>query len=188
MDKEMKSIDPVGSDFDEHLESELKDPEMAAYFINAAIEEHDANYLKVALGKVVRLHGVTEISKIAGLNRESIYKMLSLDGNPGFENILQILNACGLEIAVHPKGQIGAKAQDAQLTYVLKSDLKNMISEIAETTARAYVRLNKTRPKAKSLPRDTEIANLKKLANETYRMKSRAKSSKATGKRVTKKS
>jgi len=123
MNKDIKYVNPVGSDFDEQLKGDLKDPEIAAHFINASVEENDSHYLKVALGKVVRIHGLTEISKMAKLNRESIYKMLGPDSNPSFVNIIEILDACGLKITVQPKGLIAPRDQKVDPQYVRKDDL-----------------------------------------------------------------
>lgn len=175
----MKYINPVGSDFDEHLESDLKDPEMAAYFINAAVEEHDASYLKVALGKVVRVHGVTEISKMAKLNRESIYKMLGPDSNPGFEYIVEILDACGLEIAVQPKGLVSEKEQKLETQYVSRDDLIEIISGTATATIEAYMLKNNLRvAKAKGTKRKkakfsgSPSSNLKRRSGRTFKITS----------------
>lgn len=132
----------VGNDFDEHLHDELMDPAMAAHYINAALEEHDFGYLKVALGKVVRVHGVADISKIANLNRESIYKMLSAKGNPEFESMLQILEACGLEIAIHPKGK-PLNTPKAERDYVRRSEI---VSLVKSTVQREVRRIGKVSP------------------------------------------
>ena len=140
MSKKIKYVNPLGSDFDEHMEDELKDPATAAYYINAAVEEHDASYLTVALGKVVRIHGVKGIAKLGGLNRESIYKMLSPEGNPAFKNIVEILNACGLEITVQPKGQAPGAVRETNSGYVHKSDLDGIIRDTVVATVREYAR------------------------------------------------
>lgn len=98
-----KKVSPLGTDFDVSLDLDLKDPVMAAYFINAAVEENDADYLKVAINRVARVHGITEVSKFTDLGREAIYKMLAENGNPGLKNIQLILSALGLELFVREK-------------------------------------------------------------------------------------
>lgn len=186
MNKDMKYVNPVGSNFDEHLESDLKDPEMAAYFINAAVEEHDPSYLKVALGKVVRIHGVTEISKMAKLNRESIYKMLGPDSNPGFENIIEILDACGLEIAVQPKGLIAEKEKKAEQQFVRKEDLVELFETyISKKNLRVVKAKGSARKKAKSSA--SPASSLRKLSDNTFKMTSGRRSASPTAKRAAKK-
>jgi probable addiction module antidote protein len=41
---------------------------------------------------------MTHIAKRAGLGRESLYKALSLDGNPELSTILKIVSALGLKL------------------------------------------------------------------------------------------
>lgn len=182
----MKHINPIGSDFDEHLESDLRDPEIAAYFINAAVEEHDPSYFKVALGKVVRIHGVTEISKMAKLNRESIYKMLGPDSNPGFENIIEILDACGLEIAVQPKGLIAEKEQKAEPQYVRRDDLIEIIETyMLKNNLRVVKAKESTRKKAKASV--STASGLRKLSDRTFKMTSCVRANTSMTKRAAKK-
>lgn len=143
MDKQVKN-NPVGSDFNEHLEFELKDPELAAYYINAAVEENDPSFLKIALGKVVKIHGPTEIAKMTNLNRESLYKMLSSGGNPGLENVIEILGACGLEISIQPKEKKIANIK-SDIPYVLKEDLDEIIATTTtEAVRKAFVHFKRS--------------------------------------------
>ena len=183
--KNVNQIDPVGSDFDAHLESDLKDPEMAAYFINAAVQEHDPSYLKVALGKVVRIHGVSEISKMAKLNRESIYKMLGPDSNPGFENIIEILDACGLEIAIQPKG-IAEKELKPESQFIRKDDLIEIFDTYMLNNSLRVVKVKgPARKKAKASA--SLKSSLRKLSDRTFKMTSGGRSGTATAKRAAKK-
>ncbi|WP_413578590.1 addiction module antidote protein [Bdellovibrio sp. HCB290] len=98
-----KKVSPIGSDFSEHLELELTNPESAAEYINAAVEMNDPEYLKVALGRVARARGVAQISNATKIRRESIYKLFLKEANPGLASIQQILSACGLELVVRSK-------------------------------------------------------------------------------------
>lgn len=43
---------------------------------------------------------MTEVSRRSGLGRESLYKALSPDGNPGFATILKVMQALGLRLEV----------------------------------------------------------------------------------------
>jgi len=47
------------------------------------------------LRMIAKSKGVTNISEITGITRNGIQKSLSETGNPGFENIIKILQAIG---------------------------------------------------------------------------------------------
>ena len=79
-----------------HLRS---DEEIAAY-IEAALEEGDTAFIAYALGVVARAKGMTQVAQDAGLSRESLYKALSLEGNPSFDTILRVMKALNLELHV----------------------------------------------------------------------------------------
>ena len=82
----------------EHLESE---EDIAAY-LQAAFEEGDAALIAAALGDIARAKGMSQIARETGLGRESLYKALSVEGNPEFSTILKVVAALGLKLqAVH---------------------------------------------------------------------------------------
>jgi probable addiction module antidote protein len=43
-----------------------------------------------------------EIAKSAGLNRESLYKVLGETGNPEFATVMRIVRALGLTLSARP--------------------------------------------------------------------------------------
>lgn len=92
-----------GTEFKKHLKAKLLDPEFAAEYIVAAIEENDSDFLNQALADVVKAHGISDVAKASGIARQAIYAMTSKEGNPTLQSINRILNAVGLEIAVKPK-------------------------------------------------------------------------------------
>ena len=92
-----------GKKFQEDLNRKLANPDFAADFLAAAIEENDQDFLCEALAKVVKVHGATKISGETGIARQAIYKMLSHDGNPSFKNVHKLLEAVGLELTVRVK-------------------------------------------------------------------------------------
>jgi probable addiction module antidote protein len=82
------------------LES-LKNPEEAAHYLNACLEDDDAHVFLLALRDVADAHGgIRALSRDTRLNRESLYRMLSKSGNPSLESLAAVLNACGLRLAV----------------------------------------------------------------------------------------
>src|SRR6266478_5046518 len=87
----------------EGLLESLKNPEEAAHYLNACLEDEDARVFLLALRDVADAHGgIRALSRDAQLNRESLYRMLSKSGNPSLESLAAVLDACGLRLAVQP--------------------------------------------------------------------------------------
>jgi probable addiction module antidote protein len=64
----------------------------------------DAAFIAKALGDIARAKGMSQVARDAGLSRESLYKALSGERNPGFDTILKVMGALGLKLhaeAVH---------------------------------------------------------------------------------------
>lgn len=99
-----KVVPYEGSDFDEDLQAQLTNPEFASSYINAVIDDSDPEYFKTALSRVVRAYGFSEVAEKSGIGRETLYKMLSENGNPSFVNVVKILKACGLDYGLRPAG------------------------------------------------------------------------------------
>jgi probable addiction module antidote protein len=83
------------------VESLDSDERIAAY-LEAALEEDDAALVAAALGDIARAKGMTEIARLTGLGRESLYKALSRDGNPEFSTILKVIRALGFRLHASP--------------------------------------------------------------------------------------
>ena len=83
-------------DVAEHLRTPA---EMAAY-LEACLEEAngDAAFIAKALGNIARAKGMAQVARDAGLSRESLYKALSGERSPGFDTILKVVEALGLEL------------------------------------------------------------------------------------------
>ena len=86
--------------YEEHLDDALKDPEEAANYLNAVLEDGDMDALLIALADVARAHGVTAVAKRSGLQRVGSYKMLRRKANPELLSIMKVLRASGLQMAV----------------------------------------------------------------------------------------
>jgi probable addiction module antidote protein len=84
-----KRWDPV-----EHLDSD----EAIVAYVDAALEDGDPAVIAAALGDVARARGMSQISRDAGLSRESLYKALSADGNPEFSTVVRVMKALGLRL------------------------------------------------------------------------------------------
>lgn len=89
-------------DVAEHLRTS---EEMAAY-LEACFEESDGNaaFVAKALGDIARARGMTQVARDSGLSRESLYKALSGERVPGFDTILKVVRALGIELHAAPLG------------------------------------------------------------------------------------
>ena len=71
---------------DEAIVKELRaDPEFAAEYLKAAIEEaeDEPRVLLIALRRIAEARGgLAKVAKAAGIERESLYRALSQRGNP----------------------------------------------------------------------------------------------------------
>ena len=74
---------------------------MAAY-LEAALEDGDPNLVVAALGDIARSKGMTNVARETGLGRESLYKALSLEGNPEFATVLRVIQSLGIRLRATP--------------------------------------------------------------------------------------
>ena len=88
----------------------LEDAGDVVAYLEAAFEDGDPQVIAGALGDVARSKGMTAVAAKAGLGRESLYKALSRDGNPGFATVLSVLAALGLRLHPSPRGEGPAMA------------------------------------------------------------------------------
>ena len=88
----------------ETLNENLADPKFAAAYLTAALEDADATAFLLALRDVAEVHGgITRLAEAAGLNRESLYRMLSEEGNPRVSSLTAVLRAFGLKLSIAPE-------------------------------------------------------------------------------------
>jgi probable addiction module antidote protein len=80
----------------------LDTPQRQAEYISAALETGDTAFVRDAVGVVARARGMADVARAAGLNRESLYRALSENGNPEFGTMLGVLRALGMELAARP--------------------------------------------------------------------------------------
>lgn len=78
----------------------LDSEEAIVGYLNAVLDEDDPALLTAALGDVARAKGMTQVSRETGLGRESLYKSLSLQGNPEFATVQKVLKSLGLKLRV----------------------------------------------------------------------------------------
>ena len=93
------------TDYKEYLNQSLKNPEEAAAYLNAALEEGDLSLFTLALKDVVNAlgGGINHVSQQSHLNRESLYRMLSKKGNPRLTSLNSVMSSLGLEMHIMVK-------------------------------------------------------------------------------------
>ena len=78
-----------------------KDPEFAAEYLKAALEDEDEpQVLLMALRHLARAQGIGKVAKAAGVERESLYRALSVHGNPRLSTLVAVTKAIGLRLTV----------------------------------------------------------------------------------------
>jgi probable addiction module antidote protein len=98
--------------YQEDLMEALKNPREAAAYLNAAMEEGDRALFLLALRNVAEAQGgMAVVSEKAKLNRESLYRMLSKNGNPEIKSIFTLLHSMGLKLSIEPKARSAKSAK-----------------------------------------------------------------------------
>jgi len=86
--------------YEETLTDILRTPEDMTGYLNESMEDEDPRVFLMALQDVVRLQGMSQVSRRAGVNRQSLYKVLSGERNPRVDTLNKVLHVLGLRLAV----------------------------------------------------------------------------------------
>ena len=83
----------------------LRDPEVAAEYINQALASDDIAVILMAIRNVVDAQegGISGVAEKSALGRESMYKMLSPRGNPKLSTLNALFHGIGLKLEVIPE-------------------------------------------------------------------------------------
>jgi len=99
----MKSKHQASISHDEALLRQLReDPDFAAEYLRAALEDTDEpRVLLIALRRIAEARGgLAKVAKAAGVERESLYRALSPNGNPRLSTLAAVAKAMGLKLTV----------------------------------------------------------------------------------------
>ncbi len=78
-----------------------KDPKFAAEYLRAALEDEDEpRVLLIALRHIAQARGIAKVAKASGIERESLYRALSVRGNPRLSTLAAVTKAIGLKLTV----------------------------------------------------------------------------------------
>src|SRR3954470_6953593 len=84
-----------------------------AEHMNRALATGDVTTICQAIGEAVRLHNITDIASIAGIERTSVYRAFSAEQSPNFSTVLAVLKAMGLQLQATPLPSKGARVARA---------------------------------------------------------------------------
>ncbi len=88
-------------EYSRELIGSLRESGEAAAYLNAAIGEGDRELFLLALRNVAEAQGgVAAVAAKASMSRESVYRMLSVRGNPEMKSLCTLLQSMGLRLAV----------------------------------------------------------------------------------------
>ncbi len=80
----------------DYLDSE----EAIAEYLSASLEDDNPDVFLAAIADVAKARGMTEIARMTGLGRESLYKALAPGAKPRYDTILKVLNGLGVKLSV----------------------------------------------------------------------------------------
>jgi probable addiction module antidote protein len=95
--------DKTSVSHDEVMVKKLRErPCFAAEYLRAAMEDTDEpEVLLIALRHIAEARGgLAKVAKAAGIERESLYRALSANGNPRLSTIVGVMKAVGLKLTV----------------------------------------------------------------------------------------
>jgi probable addiction module antidote protein len=72
-------------------------------YLEAALEENNTETLFDVIGAIARSKGMASIAKDLNVNRQSLYKSLSPEGNPSFSTVAKVLDNLGFQLSVKQK-------------------------------------------------------------------------------------
>ena len=87
------------ADYKDDLLRDLQDPEYAAMYVNDALLASPEEFL-LALRDVAESRTMSKVAEASRLNRVSMYRMLSGEGNPRLTSLTSLLTALGLKLKV----------------------------------------------------------------------------------------
>lgn len=108
----MKNVKmPTSDSYHDYLISSLKDPQEAAVYLEAALEEAEPELLKKVLRNITEAQaGSSNFSEQAKLHHEKLDKILSAGGGYEICSLVELLDALGFRIAISFAGAHSAIA------------------------------------------------------------------------------
>jgi probable addiction module antidote protein len=89
------------SSYRQSLLTALLDPLEASAYLNAALEDSPEAFLK-ALKNVAQARQMSKVARDAGIQRETLYRSFSEQGNPTLQTLSSVLAALGMKLSISP--------------------------------------------------------------------------------------
>ena len=96
--------------FNETSNALLKNPKVAALYLEECLASGDIDLFKLVLKDVAAAYpgGMTKLSRATELTREALYRSLSKKGNPRLDTLAKVLDVFGLRIGVSVKKSLSS--------------------------------------------------------------------------------
>lgn len=100
-----QTIENASGDYETWLIASLKNKKEAAVYLQVALDEYqkdgDMQALLIALRQVAKAQGgMAKLAERSHLNRESLYKTLSKNGNPKLQTLGMLLQGLGFHLTI----------------------------------------------------------------------------------------
>ena len=81
----------------------LKDEEVIAEYLTAALEDPNQEVFLLAVRDVARARGMAELASNIGVGRESLYKALAPGAKPRYDTVLKVMRGFGVQLSASPR-------------------------------------------------------------------------------------
>ncbi len=78
----------------------LDSDEAIVGYLNAVLEDGDAEFFVKVVGDVARAKGMMKVARATGLGRQNLYRSLSSGGNPRINTLFKVLDALNIRLSV----------------------------------------------------------------------------------------
>lgn len=91
---------PRDKSYENSLLKALTNPQEAAAYIEAVMDDGNPQALLLALRQVAQAHGMAEVTRRAEVGEKTLFRMLGSKGNPTVDTLNKVLHAVGLRLSV----------------------------------------------------------------------------------------
>jgi probable addiction module antidote protein len=99
----------------------LANPEVAAHYLNTTQESSPSEFLS-ALKNVAKARQMAKVAKEAGVQRETLYRSLSEQGNPTWDTLRAVLSAVGIRVKFAAEGEEAESSPPSPPPVVAKTN------------------------------------------------------------------
>lgn len=78
----------------------ITDDDSQVELLNVALGSGNAAFIAHSLGVIAKARGMSEIARVAGVSRQSLYTGLDEDGNPTLSTVMAVMKALHLRLGL----------------------------------------------------------------------------------------